>query len=107
MDPITFNPDNGLDILRTMKSPKQMGRPKKFVDDEEILICKQAGWSNRTIAVSLGVSKDTINRRVRKLIENGIINPDNYDYNFSNPSAADQPRRKNKERWELWHGPGV
>ncbi|MBF1419270.1 MAG: winged helix-turn-helix domain-containing protein [Prevotella histicola] len=90
-----------------MKSPKQMGRPKKFVDDEEILIYKQAGWSNRTIAISLGVSKDTINRRVRKLIENGIINPDKYDYNFSNPSVSDQPRRKNKERWEMWHGPGV
>lgn len=84
-----------------------MGRPKKFVDDEEILICKQAGWSNRTIAVNLGVSKDTINRRVRKLIKDGVINPDNYDYNFDNPSASDQPRRKNKERWEMWHGPGV
>ena len=107
MDMITFNPDNGLDILRTLKSPKKMGRPKKFVDDEEIIIYKQAGWSNRSIAVSLGVSKDTINRRVKRLIKEGVINPDSYDYNFNNPSAAEQPRRKNKESWEFWHGPGV
>ena len=107
MDMMTFNPDNGLDILRTMRSPKKIGRPKKFIDDEEILIYKQAGWSNRTIAVSMGVSKDTINRRVKRLIKEGVINPDSYDYNFNNPSAAEQPRRKNKERWERWHGPGV
>lgn len=107
MEPIDFNYKNGLDLLRIIHPPKKTGRPRKFVNDDDIILYKEAGWSNRTIAVSLGVSKDTINRRVRKLVENGIINPDNYDYNFDNPSASDQPRRKNKERWELWHGPGV
>lgn len=96
MDMTNLNPNNGLDILRALHPPKKMGRPRKFVDDDEILVYKEAGWSNRTIAVSLGVSKDTINRRVKKLIKDGIIDPSKYDYNFNNPSAAEQPRRKNK-----------
>lgn len=107
MNMINLNPNSGLDILRALNPPKKPGRPRKFIDDDEILIYKESGWSNRTIAVSLGVSKDTINRRVKKLVEEGIIDPSKYDYNFNNPSAAEQPRRKNKERWEMWHGPGV
>lgn len=107
MEPIDLNVNNGLDLLRILHAPKKTGRPRKLVNDDDIILYKEAGWSNRTIAVSMGVSKDTINRRVKKLISDGRIDPDSYDYNFDNPSAADQPRRKNKERWEMWHGPGV
>ena len=107
MNVLNLNPNNGLDILRALNPPKKTGRPRKFVNDDDIILYKEAGWSNRTIAVSMGVSKDTINRRVRKLVEDGLIDPNRYDYNFDNPSPNDQPRRKNKERWEMWHGPGV
>lgn len=107
MNVLNLNPNNGLDILRALNPPKKTGRPRKFVNDDDIILYKEAGWSNRTIAVSMGVSKDTINRRVRKLVEDGLIDPNRYDYNFDNPSPNDQPRRKNKESWELWHGPGV
>lgn len=102
-----FNFDNGLDIIRAIHEPKRTGRPRKFVNDADIIAYKEAGWSNRTIAVSMNVSRETINRRVRELIKKGRIDPNSYDYNFNNPSAAEQPRRKNKERWEHWHGPGV
>lgn len=102
-----FNFDNGLDIIRAIHEPKRTGRPRKFVNDADIIAYKEAGWSNRTIAVSMNVSRETINRRVRELIEQGRIDPKSYNYNFNNPSAAEQPRRKNKERWEMWHGPGV
>ena len=102
-----FNFDNGLDIVRALSSVRPPGRPKKYVSDEDIILYKEAGWSNRTIAVSMGVSRSTINRRVSDLVKQGLIKPEEYDYNFNNPSAAEQPRRKNKERWEMWHGPGV
>jgi hypothetical protein len=102
-----FNFDNGLDIVRALSSVRPPGRPRKFVNDADIIAYKEAGWSNRTIATSMGVSRSTINRRVSDLVKQGLIKPEEYDYNFNNPSAAEQPRRKNKERWEHWHGPGV
>lgn len=98
---------SNLDILHVLHPPNRTGRPKIFINDADIITYKQAGWSNRTIAVSMNVSRSTINRRVNDLIKKGYINPDDYDYNFSNPSAATQPRRKNKEQWEFWHGKGV
>lgn len=102
-----LNFDNGLDIVRALSSVRPPGRPKKYISDEDIILYKEAGWSNRTIAVSMGVSRSTINRRVADLIKHGKIDPESYDYNFDNPSAAQQPRRTDKERWEYWHGPGV
>lgn len=102
-----FNFDNGLDIIRAIHEPKRTGRPRKFVNDVDIIAYKEAGWSNRTIATSMGISRSTVNRRVADLIKQGKIDPKTYDYNFSNPSAAKQPRRTDKERWEYWHGPGV
>ncbi|PEY46234.1 hypothetical protein CN359_31210, partial [Bacillus thuringiensis] len=88
-----LNFDNGLDIVRALSSVRPPGRPKKYVSDEDIILYKEAGWSNRTIAVSMGVSRSTINRRVSDLVKQGLIKPEEYDYNFNNPSAAQQPRR--------------
>lgn len=99
--------ENGLDIVRALSSVRPPGRPKKYVNDEDIVLYKEAGWSNRTIAVSMGISRATINRRVLDLVKQGRIKPEDYDYNFNNPSAKAQPRRTDKERWEYWHGPGV
>ena len=99
--------NNGIDIIQALHPPNKGGRPKKIINDVDIIAYKEAGWSNRTIAVSIGVSRSTINRRVKSLIKQGYINPSKYDYNFDNPSAANQPRRTDKERWEFWHGPGV
>lgn len=102
-----FQLNNGIDIIRSLHSTNKGGRPKKIINDEDIISYKEAGWSNRTIAVSMGISRSTINRRVKSLIEQGYIDPSKYDYNFNNPSAAKQPRRTDKKRWEFWHGPGV
>lgn len=102
-----FDLNNGMDIIRALHPPNKGGRPKKYINDADIVSYKEAGWSNRTIAVSMGISRSTINRRVKSLIEQGYIDPSKYDYNFNNPSAAKQPRRTDKERWEFWHGPGV
>jgi len=48
--------DNGLDIVRALSSVRPPGRPRKYVSDEDIILYKEAGWSNRTIAVSMGIS---------------------------------------------------
>lgn len=99
--------ENGLDIIRALSPIRPPGRPRKYVSDDDLVLYKEAGWSNRTIAVSMGVSRATINRRVIELVKEGRIKPEEYNYNFNNPSATMQPRRTDKERWEYWHGPGV